>query len=93
MKNTLPSSQKQYTTLESIEDMRKAASLLPRVNMLYTGIIPSACLSVYEYYIFLTFATLEELDRDILNWETENIICKMMGRDLTKWWECLEWND
>jgi hypothetical protein len=47
--------------------------------------IPSLDLSDYEYHIFLTCATAEELEKDILKRETMVTISKMLGKDLTKW--------
>lgn len=57
----------------------------------YFGRIPSIDLSDYEYHIFITCATAEELEKDIIKKETLVTIAKMLGKDLTKWgWDRLD---
>lgn len=57
----------------------------------YLGQIPSVVFSDESYQFFLHFATVEELEQDIVKRETMVKISEILGKDLTKWgWNILD---
>lgn len=67
------------------DDLYKEEKLILKKLKSYYGIIPSIDFDSSAYYFFVEFATLDELENDIITKETLALITKSLGYNINQW--------